>query len=102
MPVKHLKGGKGKAGIYRVPATPTLHAKVKTEEIKQRVDTEFVAPVEKSLGLLEAREMTRAAGISDEAFKNALAAGEIVGAEKQGIRWHISPTALDNYIKEHK
>jgi hypothetical protein len=102
MPVKHLKGGKGKAGIFRVPATPTLHAKVKTEEIKKHIDTELVAPVEKSLGKLEARELTRAAGISDTDFENALISGEIVGAEKQGIRWHISPTHLDAYIKEHK
>jgi hypothetical protein len=99
MPVTHIPGKTSKnwqGGITRKVSAETREKL--SERVEKRAATELATPKEQSIGILRAREIALEAGISAEKLNAAIAAGEIAGAEKQGVAWHISPSALSAWI----
>ena len=88
------KWGNGRT-IHKPSRETVERMKVVTAQAKQ----ELATPLEQSIGIMRAREIAAEAGIDAATLNAALAAGEISGAEKQGVAWHISPTHLAEWIR---
>ena len=98
MPIRRRPGRNTRfqTGVVRHRNTPERLAVVKEQAIE-----ELATPKEQSIGIIRAREIAAESGITANVLNAALANGEIKCAEKQGQVWHISPTHLAEWIREH-
>lgn len=87
--------------ITRVPANhPAPRATAdRLAVIKEKAKEELATPTEQFIGIIKAREVAAEAGIKSEVLNDAIANGEIARCEKQGNAWHISPSALADWIR---
>ena len=98
MPIRRRPGRNTKfqTGVVRHRSTAA-----RIEVVKEQAKEELATPKEQSIGIIRAREIAAESGIAADVLNAALANGEIFGAEKQKNVWHISPTHLAEWIREH-
>jgi hypothetical protein len=113
MPVRHIPGNSAKKAnvgkITHLPSQQTINklglnphrnTTQRLETVHEQAKQELAPETEKSIGIIAARETALASGISVERLNDALLAGDIKGAEKNGNFWRISPSKLADWIKE--
>lgn len=98
--ITHIPGSASKKwGNGRTIRKPSRETAERMKVVTAQAKQELATPLEQSIGIMRAREIAAEAGIDAATVNAALAAGEIAGAEKQGVAWHISPTRYAEWIR---
>ena len=98
--ITHIPGSASKKwGNGRTIHKPSRETVERMKVVAVQAKKDLTPPTEQSIGIMRAREIAADAGIAADRVNAALAAGEIFGAEKQGVAWHISPSHLAEWIR---
>lgn len=93
--VRHVKGWeRGR------PKVRHIHGKKqqREEQIKAQVEEEIEPEYEKALTKVAATTYVVALGVLPATLSDALNAGQVPRSAKQGSRWQISPSGLDEWL----
>lgn len=93
--MRHEKGwGRGKKKIRHVLS----YKKQREDQIKKQIADESEPTYETALTKTGATAYVETFGVLPATLSDALNAGQVPRSEKQGIRWQISPSGLDEWL----